>query len=348
VALTAAQHASRRERFPDGALQLELSKLHGGMVPSRLIEKLCKGDQRDEAWGRELIHAIEHGVVSTGELRDRRVRHVDSEEGRMLLEIVLLLVGLMRRGKGARSDELRIDGPDGFWGYTELRSNSKSTGRPPKSARPDAQPDQLEEALADLEIETLFAEALQIEQAALGSVHGDTVEAEYVDEEDADAASGRPHRSRAKRKRPHCPARQAGGLAARCGVSTRTIGNWARWLRNAGFIGCRQPDRDAADAHLSRRQGDYAYGIWRVLKRLPSKIMWRLQLFWGELELRKEGAGRSKFARMLDAADQAARWARRQGARGSSRPAAKPPPSELEREKQRGQRAAHEMEPGRF
>jgi hypothetical protein len=350
VTLTAAQHQSRRERFPDGALQPDLAKLRCGMVPSRLIEKLCKGDARDQQYGRDLIHAIEHIVVSTGELRDRRVRHVDSTEGRTLLEIVLLLLGLMRRGKGDRSDELRIDGPDGFWGHTELRSNGKSPGRPPRLS--DLELDMPSaDAEREAEVEALFAAALQDELASY-ALHGEEDLNSLFDAERNVAApaqaSARSHASRAKRKRPHCPARQAGGLAARCGVSTRTIGNWARFLRNAGFIGCRQPDRDAADAVLSRRQGDYAYGIWRVLRRLPSKIMWRLQMFWGELELRKEGAGRSKFARLLEAADHAARWVRRQGARGSSKPAGKPPPGELERERQRGQRAAHEMAPGRF
>ncbi|HEX5656703.1 MAG TPA: hypothetical protein VFX59_05880 [Polyangiales bacterium] len=349
MALTAAQHASRRERFPDGALQLELSKLRCGMMPSRLIEKLCKGSERDEQWGKDLVHAIEHGVLSTGEIRDGRVRHIDSEEGRALLETMLLLLGLMCRGKGSRSDELRIDGPAGFWGRTELGSKLMSPGRPPRMLNPEQDPSAADTDPPVVEVEDVFAAALQEERDAYARLHAAEEEGSTSDKRgNGPSKPSRPYNSRAKRNRPHCPGRQAGGLAGRLRVSTRTIGNRARFLRNARFIGCSQPDRDHDDAYLSRRQGDYAYGIWRVLRKLPSKIMWRLQMFWGELELRKEGAGRSKLARLLEAADLAARGGRRPSARGSSRPAGKPPPTELERERQRGQRAAHEMAPGRF
>lgn len=233
-----------RERLPDGAFARELARLHyGGVPPSRVIASLAKGNERDHAWGKDLIWAIEHFMISTGEARDERVRRVDSEEGRRLTGAVLQIIGLMKRGKGARCNEIRLDGPNGFWGRAEKPQSSQAhRERKRLPMRPGSKLRKL--------------------------------------------MPGEPrlYSSRRKAKRLYCPKGQTGGLAERFGVTPRTVGYWAAVFRNAGFLGCKQPPRDKEDAVLSRRQGDYPYGIWRILRALPSKMMQRLQLFWGELQ----------------------------------------------------------------
>lgn len=337
--LSADQHRARRERFPDGVFERERKQLESGVLASRVIERLSKGSDRDRQWGLDLAWAIEHFVVRTGELREQRVRHLDSTEGCRLLSFVLLLLGLMQRGKGKRAGEIRIDGPDGFWGHTELRKKTKSPGRPRHGST-----HREERELSESELEDLLDAALEDELASLeGRLESEEdLLALFGDETSAGETAGseRPYSTRPKLKRPYCPGRMAGGLAGRCKVSTRTIGFWARFTRVAGFIGCKQPPRAAEDAYLSRRQGDYSYGVWRILRKLPAKIMYRLQLFWGELDIRRHER-RSEFERRLEAADDSARWGsrrRKAAARGGGRP-----PGELERERQRAQRAEQEL-----
>lgn len=339
--LSADQRQRRRARFPNGVFARELAQLDIGELPSRVLRALCKGRDRDAQWGLDLKESIEHVIIGTGEIRDTRVRRLDSEEGRRLLRFFLLMLGLLQRGKGPRADELRVDGPDGYWGRTEVPTRRKSTGRPTggRGAASDEDAAELEERY-----DALVAQArAALEEEAEPSEQ--ELNALFEGEGSPRAGAARPYKQRAKLPRKYCPSAIAGGLAGRLKVSTRTIGHWARFARASGFLGCRQPDRDHEDAYLSRRQGDYAYGIWRLLRALPAKMMFRLQLFWGELELRS-GARHSKFARQLQAAD--ALQQRGQSARGRGRPADKPPPSELEREKRRGARAAHELVPGRF
>jgi hypothetical protein len=295
----------RRRRFPDGAFGRELARVeYGGVLPSVLIATLSKGKEANQEWGRALVHAIERFEISTGRERDKRLRRVDDPEGQRLLMFALQLFGLMERGEGARRKELRVDGPAGFWGRTEPPDTRKQR----KRLRP-------------------------AKLRASGPLAFDRKTGTFR----LTMLDSRPYRTREKRARRYCSKEQCGGLAARHGVTTRTIGNWARVLREAGFLGCRQPPRDAEDAVSSRRQGDYPYGVWRVLRALPSKMMQRLQLFWGEFTAQEDEVGRSSSV-----PQHARRSSRPERHRRGRAPPRRRRSSELEREKRRGELAARE------
>jgi hypothetical protein len=301
----------RRNRFPDGVFARELVRLnHGGVAPSKTLLALTKGSENDRQYGKDLAWAIEHFVISTGVARAERVRHIDSEEGRRLLAFALRIIGMMKRGKGSRKGEIRLDGPDGFWGRTEppASRSQRLRRRPTRLRKPD------DAMRAPLEFQRTVDEARPLK------------------------LDSRPYKARKKLARRYCPKGQVGGLAARHGVTTRTIGNWARFLRVAGFLGCKQPPRKAEDAWPSRRQGDYPYGVWRLLRALPSKMMQRLRLFWGELN-QASGDRLSGLQRELERIEHLRIRAEYGHERGPPRKRR----SELERERTRGELAAQEL-----
>jgi hypothetical protein len=294
----------RRRRYPDGAFADEQKRVHYvSLQPSEAIARLCKGNDADRQYGEDLIHAIEHFKVSDGVMSPRRLRSVDSEEGRRLFRFYLHIIGGMERGKGPRGPELRIDGTAGWWGRTEAPGDRAQYNRTRPTPVRRKGPFAFDTAKKTVRL----------------------------------SESARPYSMRQALKRRYCPKHQVGGLAARFEVVTRTIGNWARFLRESGFAGCQQPPRDAEDAHLSRRQGDYPYGVWRVLRRLPTKMMQRLQLFWRELQ-------RATLSLVEQHMEQAARveFSKLQAKLGHERAPRRKRRSELERESRRGELAARE------
>lgn len=83
----------------------------------------------------------------------------------------------------------------------------------------------------------------------------------------------------------HCPAEQAGGLAARSGRSPRTLNRYRESMRANGLIGSTQPPHDASDARRAAN-GKWAYAqLWLRFPPPPEMIArWRR---WAKLRKKR-------------------------------------------------------------